>query len=214
MQRETSASPVVYARHTGRSFLSTLALGASAVAVTVVISGAAILLYGMNIADRKSENVLEAVEAAVRGLPELRESLPPVLADVLDDERRPDYVSELTVSARLARTRTQPLSVRPVIEVENTGSEMVSLLSMNVTLLDANGLPLTSWTVWAATPFAADEGWVGPLLPGASRSIAPGARWLEHGHIPLEGLDVRVDISDVRVWTGRHRQSGQRQQAL
>ena len=61
--------------HRKRSFLSTLALGVSALVVTLSLGGVAIILYGMNIADRKTETLVDAVEEVVDLLPDLRQSM-------------------------------------------------------------------------------------------------------------------------------------------
>lgn len=185
--------------HPRRSFLSSLVLGFSAIGVSLIAAGSAITLYGMNIVDRKTGNVFEFVEEAIRGLPELAESLPPVLADVLNDERRPDYAEHLDVSARLTTSRRG--TIRPVVEVRNHGSEVVSLLSLRVVVIDEDGNPVAERNEWGATPFAAEHDWRGPLMPGSVRRFAAGrmgfSKELHNGN-----LRVEIDVTDVRVWSG------------
>ena len=71
-----------------RSFLSTLALGTSLCVITLTVSCAGIILYGMRIVDTKSDDLVGFVKQVVQELPELRKSLPPVLADVLERSQR------------------------------------------------------------------------------------------------------------------------------
>lgn len=185
-----------------RSFFSTVAWGASAVAVTLIASGSLIVVYGMNIVDRKTGNLIEFVEQVVQGLPELASSLPPVLADALNDERRPDYTRHLSVSGRMVSTRRG--TVRPVITLENRGSEMVSMLSMRIVVLNEDGDPIAEVNEWGATPIAADDCWRGPLMPGSTRHFPVKRIYLRDDWSP-EDLHVEIDITDVRVWQGERK---------
>ncbi len=201
MDFHPQAAPISQVVYRKRSFLSTLALGFSALLVTLAIGCASIILYGMNIADRKTENLVELVQQAVRGLPELEKSLPPVLADVLSDRRQPDYRRSISLAARLV---AEGGTLHPVLEIKNEGQEVVSLLSMRVVVLDDKGEPVAEWTVWGATPFAADDDWRGPLLPGATRRFAVRGRRQARGGRPLEGrleaLRAEAEITDIRIW--------------
>jgi hypothetical protein len=188
---------IIYAK---RSFLSALALGASLFGVTVVLCGSAVVIYGMNIADRKADGLLGAAGDLVRGLPEFRKSLPPAIADLLDDRRRPEYAREIEVAGRIGGG-AEDRSPAVVIAVKNGGAETVTLLSLRVTVLDERGDPIASWNEWAATPIAADHDWPGPLLPGSMRSLSVRARNLPRA-VPAEKLRVEVEISDIRVWGG------------
>lgn len=190
--------PVVHTKK--RTFFSTLALGLSAVIVTTIASGTGIILYGMNIADRKSDNLTGLIEEAVQNLPEFIDSLPPALADVFHDQRSPEYARQLDVSVRLADTRTRNGRVRPIVEVRNSGDEMVSLLSMRIVILDAQGDPVAEMNEWIATPIAADHDWRGPLLPDATRTIPIRSHRCYDITDPIESLQVTYEITDVRTW--------------
>ena len=182
----------------GRSFLSSLVLGSSLVVVTLIVSVTTVVVYGMNVIDRKTGNVFELAGATVQSLPELIDSLPPVLADLIDDQRRPDYADQLDVSVRLADVRGSK-GVRPVVLVHNRGDEVVSLMSMRIVILNGRDEPITEINEWGATPIAADHQWRGPLLPGAKRHFAAGRRF--HGkNLQRDGLRVEFEITDVRVW--------------
>jgi len=189
-----------------RSFLSTLAWGVSMAAVASILSLAGIILYGMNIADRKTDSLVGLTEAGLRNLPELRRSLPPALADMLNDVRSPDYRDQLEVTARLVmvpcrgahRDQGTRERIRPVIEVRNRGKEVVSLLSIRVTVLNEDDMPIAASNEWAATPMAIDEKWCGPLMPGATARIVGSP--LPGDHRPPEKCRVEATITDVRLW--------------
>jgi hypothetical protein len=185
--------------HKARSFFSTLAWGISLIVITAIISGTVLAGYGMNIVDRKTNSVFDLVEAVLNGLPELTDALPPVLADAIHDQRRPEYAGELEVSVRLAESSRRRGACRPVVELHNNGSEVVSLLSMRVVVLNQRGEPVAQFNEWAATPIAADDAWPGPLLPGATRHLSVGTLFLgEEG--TTDDFHAEVEITDVRVW--------------
>ncbi len=183
-----------------RSFLSTVALGLSGVIVTTLLCVTTIVLYGASIIDAKTGNIFEFAEAVVQGLPELAESLPPAIADVLNDRRQPDYADQLDVSVSLADD-THRRGIRPVVVVRNKGDEVVSLLSMRIVVMNEDGEPLSELNEWAATPFAADHDWRGPLLPGAQRRFATNHRFVGKS-LSADHLEVDYEITDIRVWEG------------
>ena len=163
----------------------------------------AIVLYGMNIADRKSDSLLGFVQQTVQSLPEITQSLPPILADVLNDTRSPDYIAQLDFSVEMISPAESGGRVRPVIEIHNRGSEVVSLLSLRVVVLDGKGRPLAERNEWGATPIAADGNWRGPLLPGATRYITVGTMGLPSQAWADDDLRVDLEVTDVRVWKER-----------
>jgi hypothetical protein len=194
---------------TRRSFLSTVAWGVSTAVIAVILAAAAIILYGMNIADRKTDTLAGLAEAGIRNLPELRRALPPVLADAINDERKPDYRDQLDITARLATVPgcaegrhgefREREALRPVVEVRNRGKEVVSLLSLRIVVLNEDNVPVAESNEWAATPIAADRDWCGPLMPGATAYIVA-----QHTPIPeaesARKLHVEVTVTDIRVW--------------
>jgi len=189
-----------------RSFLATLAWGVSMAAVVLIVSLAGIIVYGMNIADRKANTLVGLTEAGLRALPDLRRSLPPALADMLNDVRSPDYRDQLEVTARLAmvpcradrRDQGNRERIRPVIEIRNRGKEVVSLLSMRVTVLNEDDVPIAASNEWAATPMAIDEKWCGPLMPGATARIVGSP--LPGDHRSPDKCRAEATITDVRLW--------------
>ena len=188
-----------YRKHT---FLSALAMGLSALGIAFVVSCTVVIIYGMHFAGQRSEEIVSLVEKAVKGLPDLQESLPPVLADFLNDRRQPDYGTQLEISAKTILLPDQKGMVRTTVEVANNGKEIVSLLSLRVVVLTDHNEILTESNEWAATPIAAgDDDWRGPLMPGNRRYFTS-----DHSGRPvfsLSDLKTEVEITDIRVWSGR-----------
>jgi hypothetical protein len=176
-------------------FLPAVALGGSAVLITSILCATGIVGYSLAILNHRSGSLLALGKSAIAGLPELKKSLPPVLADAIEDERRPEYVDQIEVAGRLVPDSENPELYRVVLEVKNTGKNVVSLLPLHTVLSDADGSPLREWIEYAATPIAVDNEWRGPLMPGAVRQIRTDMR--------SRKADRRVscEISDLRVWT-------------
>ncbi len=188
---------VTYKRHT---FLSSLAMGLSAIVITIVISCTVVIIYGVHFAGDRSEKLVSLVGDAIGELPDLREALPPALADVLDDRRDPGYVADLDITAVTALTPDQHRTVRTKIEVVNEGSEIVSLLSLRIVVFGSDGQILSESNEWAATPIAADHEWRGPLMPGSHRYFVS-----RRCALPVflgDELRTEVEITDLRVWNG------------
>ncbi len=189
---------ITYRRHT---FLSALAMGVSAIAITSVISCTVVIIYGMHFAGDQSEKLVSLMGDAIQGLPKLQESLPPVLADVLDDRRQPDYSTRLEISAKTTLLPERNGCVRTAVTVVNNGEEVVSLLSLRIVILNSQDEILAESNEWAATPFAADHDWRGPLMPGSHRYFATS----RSGRFPVSSLNdlkTEVEITDIRIWSG------------
>jgi hypothetical protein len=190
---------ITYKRHT---FLSALALGLSAVAISFIVSLTTVVIYGIHFAGEKSERVVSLVEDAVQGLPQLQESLPPILADVLNDRRQPDYCAQLEVGAKTTSEAENHGRLRTEITVTNKGQEVISLLSMRIVVRDSFGSILAESNQWAATPIAAEHDWRGPLMPGASRHFAFSRGGACSG-LSTDELTTEVEVTDIRIWNGR-----------
>jgi len=194
----TDYPKITYKKHT---FLSALALGLSALAITFIVCCTVIVIYGMHFAGARVEGLAALVEDAIQGLPKLQEALPPVLADVLDDHRQPDYASQLLISASTTPSQDEHGRFRTDVKVVNNGTDVVSLLSLRVVVLGAQGEVVCESNEWAATPFAADNEWRGPLMPGSQRYFTCSRR----GSSALSGSDelkTEVEITDIRLWSG------------
>ena len=181
------------------SFLSYTALGLSAFLITCVLSCTVVIVYGIHVASEKTEDVFALAERTVQALPELAESLPPAIADLLNDHRDPGYASELEIQARLVESDDSHERGRVVLEVVNEGDDLVSLLTLRVTVLDARGRILHESNEWVATPLAAGDEWPGPLMPGSRRRLRGSHCWI-HLAGPLDELTTEVEITDIRIW--------------
>jgi hypothetical protein len=189
-------SYITFRKHT---FLSSVALGLSAVVITLVVSGTVLGIYAVHLAGRQSERVVSLAQGAIRGLPEFTKSLPPALADMLDDRREPQYCSELVISAKVASEPAPQGRIRTAIEITNNGDAVVSLLSLRITILDDRERLLCEAQEWAATPVAADSNWRGPIMPGSTRRFVSYAGCLRHLD-PLDALNAQVEVTELRVW--------------
>jgi hypothetical protein len=189
-------SHITIRRH---SFLSSLACGLSAIVITIILSLTTVLLYGVHLASDKSERIITLAQSAVHGLPEFEQSLPPALADMLNDRRQPDYAGQLAITAKVT---TQPGShgrARTAIEIVNNGDQVVSLLSLRVVLLDENDDVVCEFQEWAATPVAIENDWRGPLMPGSTRRFVC-RRSCPYAVGPLDVLKPEIEITELRVW--------------
>ena len=186
---------IIYKRHT---FLSALAMGVSAIIIAFIISCTVVIVYGMNFAGEKSEEVFALAEKAIKGLPELQESLPPALADMLNDRRQPDYATQLDITASTTLLPNDQGTVKTTIEIVNNGKEVVSLLSMRVVVLTSRNEIITESNEWGATPIAADHDWRGPLMPGSRRYFVTSRRALPV--FSADELKTEIEITDIRIW--------------
>ncbi|MEJ2701799.1 MAG: hypothetical protein P8Z79_05095, partial [Sedimentisphaerales bacterium] len=147
-----------------------------------------------------SENlIVPLVKDAIQGLPVLQKSLPPALADMLNDRRLPDYRSQLEIGAKTFVQEDRRGRMRTEIEVTNKGQEVVTLLALRLVIFDPHNDILAESNEWAATPIAADEDWRGPILPGSTRYFAVS----HYGPSPESALDelkTEIEVTDFRVW--------------
>ena len=172
-------------------------LGLFFVGGLVIASATTVVLYSMRIIDQKAAGLLNFADHTVEGLPELLKSLPPALADMMQDHRAPEYASKLDVNVKFINDETSG-ALRPVLTVKNTGNEVVSLLALRVAAIDASGTPRNDWTEVVATPLSIDNDWRGPLMPGATRHVVlSGCRSLVG---KSETLVAVAEIGDVRIW--------------
>ena len=202
-------------------FLSSLARGFFGLLTATVICVAGIGVYALHVVDGRLDQVLnmgEGVLASVTGLggdalknaKSLREALPPVFSDALNDRRAVDYRDAVTVDVRLADAESRHDGrKRAVVRVSNNGSETISLLALNIVLEDARGLPVRDFCTYVATPIAidCDEDIRGPLLPGSTRTFS---KWIRDG---AETNAVSFEVSDMRVFLSGDAASGAAQVA-
>jgi hypothetical protein len=189
-------SYIMFRKHT---FLSSLAMGLSAVVVTLLVTCTVVALYAVHLASEKSERVISLAQDAVRGLPEFTKSLPPALSDMLNDRREPQYCNALTISAKAIPQPGPHKRIRTEIEITNNGDAVVSLLSLRIVILNDREQLLCESQEWAATPVAADDGWRGPIMPGSKRRFVSytGCPW---GTVTDDALDAQIEVTELRVW--------------
>jgi hypothetical protein len=176
------------------SFLSMAAIGISSVLVTAIVSGVGLAAYGIRVFDKKTSDLPTLIRETVSVLPELRASLPPALADAINDVRRPDYRSSLKITLKESAKPDRWGGRKVGIVVENQGDEMVSLLSMRVVGTDEDGTPVTERNICAATPMQIDNEWRGPLMPGETR------RLVVYCHDTEDATTYTSEVTEVRVW--------------
>lgn len=181
-----------------RTFLSSMILGLSSLAIIFVICCTVLTMYCLHFAGEKTVRVISLAQSAVQGLPELLESLPPILADTLDDRRQPDYTQHLAIKAKLLPPSESRGGMRTGVEIVNEGKQVVSVLCLRIIVLDEQGQLRSEIQEWAATPLAAEGAWRGPIMPGARRYFE--CRSSLHGIDPAVKLKAEVEINELRIW--------------
>ncbi len=180
--------------------LTAMFLGVLFVGAVAIAAAGSVVLYGMRIVDSKSTALIHFAGNTVEGLPELIQSLPPAIGDLLHDRRAPEYAGKIAIDAKFVVDEKGDV-VRPVLTIRNTGEKAVSLLAVRVAALDVDGVPRRDWTDVIATPLAIDDDWRGPLLAGSTRYVVLHGTRSHSGKV--ETLTPVVEISDVRVWEGQ-----------
>lgn len=190
-------------------FFSTVAIGISAIIVTLLISGTVVVIYGMHFAGSQSEKFISLAGGVVDNVPEFIESLPPIISDALDDRRAPGYVGKVDVDVRLVEIVDDYRPVlRTRVEVANAGDEMITLLALRITVLDERDRVVAELTEYAATPFTAEDGWRGPMMPGSRRRIV-SRRHGWYDRVGIGELRAEVELTDLRVWNGDEDAAGE-----
>ena len=177
-------------------FLSALAYGFFGTLTTIIVCGSGLAFYGLHIEDSKSDTIFDLARTAVTSFPEMIQSLPPVLADALNDHRDPEYRDYLTTSVRIVPDTDDDRYRRIVVKVQNTGDKTVTLLSGHLVLEDDDGVPIREFSTYVATPLAIEDEWRGPLFPGAKRQFSYRLKNPQPEQASLE-------ISELRVWDGQ-----------
>ena len=113
-----------------------------------------------------------------------------------NDERHPEYLQNVAISTKLVEEQGDQRwpRKRVVVEVQNNGNEVVTLLSLRLVGLNADGDPVREWQTWAATPLQLEDEWRGPLLPHETRRFAV---WCRSSDQPAK---ITHEVSEVRLW--------------
>ncbi|MFQ5462644.1 MAG: hypothetical protein ACE5E5_08465 [Phycisphaerae bacterium] len=177
-----------------------LFLGMFGFGSVVLVAGTTVVLYGMRIAEKNITDVFGLTEQTIANLPEIIESLPPSVQDLLNDRRAPEYRDKIDVQVRLV-TGSGGQRLFPALTITNNGDEVVSLLTVRVAALDAVGTAVQEWTELVATPIGIEDELRGPLMPHATRHVRLG-RCRPPTNLSIEKLTGVGEISDVRIWLG------------
>lgn len=186
-------APTIIRRRIG--FLSIAVLSIAGIVATIIVCASALAYRGLGIVDRKADSLTMLATDLVKALPEYRESLPPALADAIDDERSPGYLDDLKIDAHMIGGDHHGQD-RGIVEVTNNGDKIVSLLSLRVAGLDKSDEPVWEHSTWGATPIQLEHDWRGPLFPGVTRRI-PIRMWRDD-----HAKTLTCEVTDVRVWKG------------
>ncbi len=184
---------------TRMSPLTALFLGVFGVGAVAIASVTSTVIYGLSIVDGKASTLIGLAENTVTSLPEIIESLPPVLADVFHDRRAPEYMDSVEVQVRFV-SDTDSQTVRPVLTVTNKGDQVVSMLAVRVAAFGEAKVPLRDWTAMVATPLAIEDDVPGPLFPGKTRHMVLSRSHNLYGELSDDN-GAAVEVSEIRVWT-------------
>lgn len=195
-----SGVPAVIVKKGG--FLSSLFTGLFGFLIAVVVCASGLGFYGLHLVDKMAGGLFGVTGDVIAGLPQWQQNLPPLLAESLDDRRAPDYREKIDLTVKSITTAELKNDLTTLVVVTNRGSETVTLLAMNITLENAEGIPFSERRVYAATPITLDDDdWRGPLMPSETRKFL-----VRHCRDAREGektnLQASVSIADLRVWNG------------
>jgi hypothetical protein len=190
-----SGAPAVIVKKGG--FLSALFHGVFTFLTVTVVCATGLGVYALHIADSKVDGLFTITRDMVSEMPQWRENLPPLLGEVLNDRRAPDYRDQVAISVRPVKSADRWDGEVALVEVCNTGSETISMLALNIVLEDERGVPVREKRAYVATPIACDESeWRGLLFPDSTRSFV--VRCFGEAH----DLRPTAEIVDLRVWNG------------
>lgn len=184
--------------------LTALFLGIFGVGAVAIGSSATVVLYALRIVDTKADAILAFTGQTVEGIPEFAQRLPelieslPQLADTLVGSRTPGYVPNIEVVVKFVQDKRSG-GFRPVLTITNHGEEMVSMLTVRIAALTADGAPVREWTEVVATPIALDRDMRGPLFAGETRYVVVSTRRTVLAE-DRPGITGDVEISELRLW--------------
>ena len=195
-----STQPTIIVKKGG--FFSSLFTGVFGLLITVVICASGLGFYALHTANRTVTGLFGIGGQMMAGLPEWQKNMPPMLAQLLDERRAPDYRDDMEISAKLLTDQTVSKNGAILVTVTNQGPETVMVLALTMTLENTDGVPLVERRVYAATPITIDEDeWRGPLLPSETRKFL--VRPCRYSNPPdLDDAEVTVSIADIWIWNG------------
>ncbi len=187
------AAPGNVVIHKRMSVFSVAIFSLAMVLIAAIGCATALAFHAIAIVDRRVDTITVFATDVLRTLPEITEALPPALADAIDDERRTDYLADLTITSRIVDSDHRGRS-RGVVTITNDGDRVVSLLSLRVVGLDSGDTPVWEDVTWGATPIQIDDEWRGPLLPGVRREIPVSSYSRDRA------TTLKCEVTDIRLW--------------
>lgn len=181
--------------------LTALFIGFFGVAGVGAMSLTTVALYGMSVIEGRIDRVLGVAEGAITNLPEIVESLPPAVGELLNDRRAPSYAKAIDVDVNFVVDEHRG-RLRPTVAITNNGDEVVTMLALRVAALNEASAPIGEWTEVVATPIAIDDEWRGPLYPGNTRHVVIDSSYRGVSGEQAKTMRAAVEIADVRVWRG------------
>jgi hypothetical protein len=178
--------------------LTAFFLGLFGVGTAIVCVGGVIAIFGMRLVDKNVNNAAGLVATTIANVPELIDSLPPIVSDSFKDRRAPEYASHLDVKVTFVPDG-RGKGYRPALSITNRGEEMISLLGIRVAAMDERDSPIADWTEVVATPISIDNHWRGPLMAGQTRNVVLSG-WYRLSEETAAKVTGAWEITDVRIW--------------
>lgn len=190
------SSPGVIVNKSGP--ITALVKGVFSVIIVAIICVSVLGFAGLRTVDHQFTEVrrdlLGSLPEIIRALPDWRESLPPQVAEALDDRRALDYIDNLDIAGRFESAPSEfGDRGQVVITVTNNGTETVSLLTLRL-LAEDESPEFARQNVVVASPLSFIEDLEGPLLAGSTRKILVPIHEV-HGD-----LNVILEPTELRVW--------------
>jgi hypothetical protein len=184
----------------GMSAATAFFLGMWITGSVAIAGGTVFLLCVLNVVDGKIGDIVHLGRDAIGNASNVVKALQPLLGDVFNDQRNLGYAKQIEV--KIHSPSTSRNCGRPSLTISNTGTEVISRLTVRVTAIDDSGSTRYEWTEMAATPIAINNQFRGPILPG------DGIRRLVFSEGPcvrgeeLASLSLKAEIAEIFVWSG------------
>jgi xanthine/CO dehydrogenase XdhC/CoxF family maturation factor len=182
-------------------FFAALAKGFFGLLIVGVICGTVLGVQGMRMAENQINRAVadgpKLLSDVLVGLQGWQAVAPPMLVETLSDRRELEYRTQIDLSHKIVQRNDGEVAV--VVELVNNGDRAITLLPLRILLVEADGVPTTEYSTYAATPILAEcdgDNWNGPLLPGGQRRTVTRS----FGHVDdADEISATVEIVDIRV---------------
>lgn len=193
-----SGQPAVVVNKRG-GFFTALVQGLFGFLIVGIVCATVLGAFGFWVFDKKTSEFFSIVTSVAGNAENWREIAPEFLSDALNDRRALAYDEKLDINVRMMPSTGQRGGNVVVAEVANRGDELVSMLSLRVTVEDGDGVPVFEEVIAAATPISMqldhDVILRGPLRPGSYRKI------LIHPPLMDEAdTTVKYEVTELRLW--------------